>query len=55
MLIGLSSEVAVVNEAKLINGLFEAGLKISRRGSCPHETLARTLFQHNYTMHFYSY
>ena len=28
MLIVLSSEVAVVNEAKLINGLFEAGLKI---------------------------
>ena len=28
MLIVLSSEVAVVNEAKLINGLFEVGLKI---------------------------
>ena len=28
MLIVLSSEVAVVNEAKLINGLFDAGLKI---------------------------
>ena len=38
MLIGLSSEVAVVNEAKLINGLFEAGLKISRRGFTPRNT-----------------